>query len=170
MLDIIFSREDTVYSIAFFIMVDFGKLFQIQKNAPAAPPPAPKPVAKKIVLIVEDESDIANIYQQILAEAGYDAIIAVNGEDGLKKIVEHDPSLIILDIRMPVMDGKTMLSELKNDPKYAQFKFTPVIMLSNSGNTDNIRDTQRLGGAEEFIIKANIEPNEIVNIAKKYIA
>jgi len=147
-------------------MISLGKLFQKQQPQPSQ---TSSPTGKKIVLIVEDESDIATVYQQLLNEAGYDAIIAVNGEDGLKKISEHNPKLIILDIRMPIMDGKTMLSELKNNPIYEKFKFTPVVMLSNSGNTDNIKDTQRLGGAQEFIIKANIEPNEIVSIAKKYI-
>ncbi len=150
-------------------MIIIGKLFQRQSQPSQTPTQDTPPVAKKIVLIVEDESDIATAYQQILNEAGYETIIAINGEDGLKKTVEKNPRLIILDIRMPVMDGKTMLSELKHNPTYAAFKYIPVVMLSNSGNSDNIRDTQRLGGAEEFVIKANIEPDEIVNIAKKYL-
>lgn len=124
---------------------------------------------KRKILVIEDEADISEIYQQTLVDQGYDIYAAANGEEGLKKIVELSPDLIFLDLRMPVMDGKNMLSRLKNDEEYKNFKNIPVVILTNSGKTDNIRDTIRLGEASEFIIKANITPDQVVDIAKKYL-
>jgi CheY-like chemotaxis protein len=143
-------------------MSDIGKLNQKQDTL-STPPLVPK----KKVLIIEDESDIASIYQQILEEAGYDAVIAVEGKNGLQKIFEISPDIIILDLRMPVMDGKTMLSKLKNDPAYLRYKNIPVVILTNSESYESVRDTKTLGGANEYIIKANIAPNEIIDIVKR---
>lgn len=147
-------------------MFNVGELFKTQ--ASNSPPQSPTVVKKKI-LVVEDERDISDVYQQILTERGYDTTVARDGQDGLNKIIQLSPELIFLDIRMPVMDGKTMLGLLKNDIRFAKFRNTPVVMLTNSGNVDNIHDTQRLGGANEFIVKSNIAPNELANIADKYL-
>lgn len=125
--------------------------------------------SKKKILVIEDEPEVSDIYTEILKDNGYDVSSAANGEEGLRKIVELSPSLIFLDLRMPVMDGKNMLSRLKNDEEYSKFKNIPVVILTNSGRTDNIRDTVRLGEASEFIIKANITPDQIIDIAKKYV-
>lgn len=124
---------------------------------------------KKKILVIEDEVEVSDIYTEMLSDHGYDVYSAVNGEDGLKKIVEINPNLIFLDLRMPVMDGKNMLSRLKNEAEYSQFKNIPVVIITNSGRTDNIRDTIRLGEASEFIIKASITPDQIVNVARKYL-
>lgn len=145
-------------------MLEVGKLFKNQNQATSQP----LPEAKKKILVIEDEPDISEIYKQILLEGGFDAYTAANGEEGLTKIVEVSPNLIFLDLRMPVMDGKTMLTHLKNDEKYAGFKDIPIVILTNSGNIDNMRDTMTLGAANEFIVKSNINPDQVVEIAKKY--
>lgn len=142
------------------------KLVELFKTVNAPPPP---PAAKKKVLVIEDERDISTVYQQILTERGYDTYVAIDGQDGLRKITEVSPDLIFLDIRMPVMDGKSMLAHLKSDIQYAKYRNIPVVMLTNSGNTDNIRDTERLGGANEFIVKASINPSELADVADKYL-
>ena len=147
-------------------MLDITKLFQ--KQASVSNQPATE--IKKKVLIIEDEMDISGIYQQILRENGYDVYPATNGEEGLHKITEVYPNLILLDLRMPVMDGKTMLAHLKNDPEYEKFRTIPVIVLTNSGRTDNIRDTLRLGDASDFLIKSNVTPDQIVEVVKKYLS
>ncbi len=145
-------------------MFKIGDLFQNQ------PTSLPSPTeTKKKILVIEDEMDISEIYQQILKEYGYDVYPAVNGEEGLRRITQLSPNLILLDLRMPVMDGKTMLAHLKNDAQYANFKNIPVIILTNSGRSDNIRDTVRLGDAKDFIIKSNVTPAEVAEIVKRYV-
>jgi CheY-like chemotaxis protein len=143
-------------------MSDIGKINQKQEVLADLPL-----VPRKKVLIIEDESDIASIYKQILDEAGYITVTAVNGKNGLQKIFEISPDIIILDLRMPVMDGKTMLSQLKNNPAYAMHKNIPVVILTNSESYESVRDTKSLGGAKEYIIKSNIAPNEIIDVVKR---
>ncbi len=147
-------------------MPGISNIFQKQKN----PPPSQTPNEnRKKILIIEDEVDISEIYQQILKDGGYDVYAAANGQEGLNKIIEVFPNLILLDLRMPVMDGKTMLAHLKSDPEYANYKNIPVVVLTNSGRSDNIRDTITLGEASDFIIKASITPDQVLEIAKRYL-
>lgn len=124
---------------------------------------------KKKILVIEDELELSEIYQELLRDNGYDVHTAGNGEEGLRKVVEITPDLIFLDLRMPILDGKNMLSRLKKDLEFTKFKHIPVVILTNSGRIENIRDTIRLGDASEFIIKSNITPDQIVDVAKKYL-
>jgi CheY-like chemotaxis protein len=133
-------------------------------------PTTPAQTPRKKVLIIEDEKEISEVYQQILTEAGYSVTTAINGKDGLQKVFEYSPDVIILDIRMPVMDGKTMFSTLRNDPAYVKFKNVPVVILTNSESYESIRDTKTEGGASEYIIKSNIAPNEIVDIVNRNLS
>ena len=111
---------------------------------------------------------ILKIYQQALLRNGYEVHSAVNGEEGLRKIVEVNPDLIFLDLTMPLMDGNTMLYHLKNDGKYVNFNKIPVVILTNYGSADNLRETVTLGEATDFIVKSDIDPNQIIELVKKY--
>lgn len=82
----------------------------------------------KKVLVVEDESAYIKLLRDQLVENGYDVFEARNGVDGLATARREEFDLILLDIRMPLMDGLTMLSELrKQEPR----KTTKVIILTN---------------------------------------
>lgn len=128
----------------------------------------PSEEAKKKILVIEDEKMISKMYQQVLIKNGYEVHSAENGEEGLSKIIKVNPDLIFLDLTMPLMDGNTMLYHLKNDGKYINFKNIPVIVLTNYGTTDNLRETVTLGEATDFIVKSNIDPSQIVELVKKY--
>jgi len=72
--------------------------------------------SKKKILIIEDEKHIAEAYSNFLiSEGGYDVSCAYDGEEGLAKIKEYKPDLILLDIVMPKIDGVTLVSTLKED-------------------------------------------------------
>ena len=71
---------------------------------------------KKIV-IIEDEQPIADAMQMGLNEAGYEAFTAYDGEEGLNKVKEVLPDLILLDLLLPKKDGITVLKELRQDEK-----------------------------------------------------
>jgi two-component system chemotaxis response regulator CheY len=88
------------------------------------------------VLIVEDEGQVRNLLRIALELAGYDVIEACNGLDGLAILHQTDIGLIISDLEMPVMDGITMLSNLRGE--HAQ---VPVIVTSGSGQErlDSVR-------------------------------
>ena len=71
----------------------------------------------KTVLIVEDDSDTRDIYQTALTERGYDVLVAIDGAEGVHIARKHHPDLILLDIRMPVMDGWQAVCYLRSFPQ-----------------------------------------------------
>ncbi len=101
------------------------------------------------ILVIDDEPSLRDMLDDILTMEGFKVITAVNGEDGLKKIYDESPDLIILDCAMPVLDGYEVLERMRKDPiLYSK----PVIMLTVlSGEYDEIRGLEL--GADDYITK-----------------
>jgi len=86
----------------------------------------------KKILIVEDEQAYLKLLSDQLAERSYKVVSALNGDEGLAKAKKEQPDLILLDIRMPKMDGLTMLHLLRQDERNSgSGKKAKVIMLTN---------------------------------------
>jgi CheY-like chemotaxis protein len=81
----------------------------------------------KTLLVVDDEVGITDALHDLLSEEGFAVLTARNGKDGLKRIDEKRPDLILLDYMMPVMDGREVLLALQADAAYRDI---PVIMMS----------------------------------------
>ena len=94
-------------------------------------------MAKKI-LIVDDSSSVRTVARMALREKGYDVVEAGNGQEALKVLQGDRCHLVISDVNMPVMDGITLLKEIKANPNY---KFTPVIMLTTEAGEDKKQET-----------------------------
>src|SRR5689334_23057436 len=82
------------------------------------------------VLIVEDEKLLGDALEFKLKKAGFTTTRAFNGQEGLELAKSTTPDVILLDIIMPIMNGKVMLRALRQLP---EFKTTPVIVLTNAG-------------------------------------
>jgi CheY-like chemotaxis protein len=80
-----------------------------------------------LVLVVDDEFGIVDSLTDVLSESGFTVASAANGKDGLRRVVERQPDVILLDYMMPVMDGPEMLRQLQADPQLQQI---PVVMMS----------------------------------------
>lgn len=89
-----------------------------------------KPLARRKILIVDDELDVRIYVRTLFETSGYTPIVARNGQEGLEKARELSPDLIILDVMMPAAGGVTMYRELKAD---LGLKDIPVIMLTGIG-------------------------------------
>ncbi len=101
---------------------------------------------RRRILIVEDDSDTALLLKRILILAGYDVSNALSGQEGLRKIPTIKPDLILLDLRMPDMDGWETLQYLK------QITTAPVIIISaNSQKDDVVRAL--MDGVDDYITK-----------------
>ncbi|MBP9866071.1 MAG: response regulator [Candidatus Omnitrophica bacterium] len=87
---------------------------------------APIPTGKKI-LIIEDQKDIAKLLESRLKAAGYTAITALDGQEGMQAVPKVNPDLIITDLAMPGIPGNTIVRILKASEQY---KHIPIIMLS----------------------------------------
>src|SRR4051812_37048264 len=80
------------------------------------------------VLLVEDDPLIYRLYQKLFTLEGYEVELATNGQEGLDKLENYTPDVILLDIMMPTMNGSEMLSRVKEDPKTADI---PIVILTN---------------------------------------
>jgi len=118
------------------------------------------------ILIVEDDPLMQRMYQKIFSLENYDVITADNGEDALLKIREVKPTIILLDVMMPKLNGFQVLEKLKSDP---DTKKIPVIMLTNLAGAQDAEIALEKG-AVKYIVKSEHDPKSIVNMVKEIIA
>lgn len=105
-------------------------------------------MAQPKILVIEDEEGIRRLIQSAL-ESDFEVHLASDGEEGLKQTHWLKPALILLDLRMPGMDGITVLAKLKGNKETGGI---PVVIVSAHGETEALLETQR-GGAVDHIIK-----------------
>ncbi len=117
------------------------------------------------ILLIEDEELIIRLLSKKLAAIGYDVSLAMNGEEGLEKIKQIAPDLILLDIVMPRMGGFEVMAEMKKDEKIANI---PVIIISNSGQPLELEKAKELG-AVDWLVKTEFDPKEVAEKIQKYI-
>jgi CheY-like chemotaxis protein len=116
--------------------------------------------SKKIILVVDDDPIILDLYQQIFETKGVKALVAKDGEEGLKMILQEKPSFVILDIRMPKLDGIEVLRLMRNDNS---LKDIPVLILTNFGLDEYKEKVQKLG-VVGFLAKTEVEPAQVVQM------
>lgn len=120
---------------------------------------------KKKVLVIEDDSMLSSMYRMKLEDSGYTAFVANEGKQGLETAKSEKPDLILLDIMMPMMDGFSVLAEIKED---ASLKDVPVIIMTNLGTNEDIDKGKKMG-AVDYVVKADSTPAQIVERIKKYL-
>ena len=113
----------------------------------------------KKILIVDDNPDIVRLLTLRLKTNGFEVIATEDGETAIKKANQEKPDLILLDIRMPEMDGFQVLAKLKGS---LQTKAIPVIMLTAEAKTEVIKRASE-AGAIDYAVK----PFEIISVLKK---
>jgi len=116
----------------------------------------------KTILIIEDDKFLRELVARKLLNEAYEVSEAVDGEEGIKKIKEEKPDLILLDLILPGIDGFEVLSKMKEDPALASI---PVIILSNLGQKDDVEKGLKMG-AIDYLIKAHFTPGEIIEKIK----
>ncbi|UCC95670.1 MAG: response regulator [Candidatus Omnitrophota bacterium] len=121
---------------------------------------------KKRILIVDDEKDMLDIMEAILTVGGYSVLKASSGRDAIAMADKEHPDLIILDIKMPNMDGVATTDVLKNHRATSEI---PIIYLSNLVGEDEVEDGHVPGskiGDIHFIPKS-YSPEELLAIVRK---
>jgi len=116
----------------------------------------------KTILIIEDDKFLRELITKKLLKEGYETSGAVDGEEGIKKVKEEKPDLVLLDLILPGIDGFEVLSKMKDDPGLS---LIPVIILSNLGQKDDVERGLKLG-AIDYLIKAHFTPGEIIEKIK----
>ncbi len=107
------------------------------------------------ILLVDDETDITANIAPILERAGFDVDTAADGEQGRQKIEQFAPNLIVLDVLMPRLDGRSLLRQLRQENNW-----TPVILLTQVG--ESVERAMALEeGADDYLNKP-FDPFELV--------
>lgn len=103
----------------------------------------------KKILIIEDNEKNRRMVRDVLKYHGYEVLEAENGDVGIRTAREHKPGLIFMDVQMPVMDGITAISILKNDPETRDIKIIAVTSFAMMGDREKIL----AAGADDYISK-----------------
>lgn len=117
---------------------------------------------KPQVLIVEDDFALSDAFGMILSASGYDIHRAHDGKEALEYLENHMPDAILLDILMPVMDGREFLKHYKND------YHVPIVALSNLDAKGDIEEVLSLG-ANKYILKSSVTPDALTKIVKEIL-
>ncbi len=120
---------------------------------------------KKKILIIEDDKFLLKAYEIKFKQSDFDVILATDGISGFELVEKEKPSLIILDLMLPGMNGFEFLKKIKSDEK---LKNIPVIVVSNLGQKNDCEKAIKLG-AKEFLIKTNYSLEEIIKKIKGYL-
>lgn len=119
----------------------------------------------KVVLLVEDNDFIRNMYQLKLAKADLTVIEAIDGRMALQRITEQKPDLVLLDLMMPNVGGLEVLKDLK---KQGVLPNLPVIVLTNVMDPQTIDEAKQLG-AKDYIVKTDLTPSQVIEKLKPFI-
>jgi two-component system alkaline phosphatase synthesis response regulator PhoP/two-component system response regulator VicR len=118
----------------------------------------------KIVLVVDDQPHIVRLIQVNLEKEGFRVVTASDGVEGIEKVRQERPDLVILDVIMPRKDGFEVLREIKGDDELAE---TPVVMLTvKTHNADIVEGLKE--GAELYLPKP-FHPKELVSLVKRVL-
>lgn len=107
------------------------------------------------ILVIDDEEYVRGSFTAYLEDIGYSVIEAENGKVGLEKFHSHKPDIVMTDLRMPVMDGFTLVETIA-----AESEFTPVVVVSGVGAIDEAVRAMRLG-AWDYLSKPIINFDEL---------
>lgn len=111
---------------------------------------------KKTILIIEDEEILLDVLSKKMRDEKFNVLSVKDGEEGLNKIKNDKPDLILLDMLLPKVDGYGVLEDMKKNNITI-----PVVIISNSGQPVDIERAIDLGACD-YLVKAEFEPSEVV--------
>lgn len=117
------------------------------------------------ILIVDDEVELAQVFEAALKSAGYEVKVATNGTSALSMAKAEPFDLIMLDQMMPDMSGNEVLKALKADPATSGVK---VAMLTNFGHDTMVKEAL-FAGAVDYILKYQVSGDDIIAKVKSLV-
>ena len=122
---------------------------------------------KKKILVVEDDTNIRDLYTGLLTDEGYEVDSAVNGEEGYNKIINKIYDLILLDLLLPKMTGIDLLMKLEEE--YYDYKQKQKFVVLTNLDQDPIIGKAITLGARGYIIKTSLTPYKLLEEIKSYL-
>jgi DNA-binding response OmpR family regulator len=117
------------------------------------------------VLIVEDDRTISEMYKLKLELVGFDINVAYDGQEGLKLAKLHQPQLILLDLRMPIMTGDEMLEQMRA----TEWGSKPRVVVLTNISKDEAPMKLRFLSVDRYVVKAHHTPQQIVDVIREVL-
>ena len=111
------------------------------------------------VLIIDDEPDSGEIIETFLQKTGYKTRVVPNGREALAALLVQSPDALVLDVRMPEMDGIALLEVLRS---YLRWHTLPVVIVTAHANQKQLERAQELG-VQHIFHKANFKLKELAD-------
>lgn len=119
----------------------------------------------KSILLVEDESSVREVLKRKLIQSGFKTTVAEDGQEAMVSLDHNIPSLILLDVIMPRMNGFDFLERIRADIRYRDI---PVIIISNLEG-DNDRTTGKNLGITDYVVKSNVSLRELMALIRQVV-
>ena len=120
----------------------------------------------KTILLVEDDDNLANVYQTRLQAEGFRTVRVNNGEDALQTALQAKPDLILLDVMMPKVSGFDVLDILRNTPETAKSKIIMLTALSQEADKERAQSL----GVDDYLVKSQVVIADVVDRIKQLLA
>ncbi len=118
----------------------------------------------KTILAVDDSGSLRQMVAFSLKAAGYEVVSAVDGQDGLNKAKEKTVDLVLTDQNMPIMDGLTLITNLRS---LASYQKVPILMLTTE-SSDEMKAKGKAAGANGWLVKP-FDPKRLIEVVQKVI-
>lgn len=122
-------------------------------------------MAKKKIVVIEDDAAIAQMYRLKFEAEGYDVAVAENGAIGVQVVRDFQPEIVLLDMMMPEMNGDEALARIRAED---WGKDIMVFILTNLGKEEAPKQLQELNVAD-YIVKAEMTPKQVAEKVKSKI-
>lgn len=119
----------------------------------------------KIVLLVEDDLALRDIYEERFRAEGFEVFTAIDGEEAINIALKEKPDLILLDIMLPKISGFDVLDILRNTPETKDVKV--IVLSALSQKTDVKRGTTL--GADLYLVKSQVTLSDVISKVKDFI-
>ena len=120
---------------------------------------------KDTILLIEDDPLLIDIYTTKFTEAGFEVQVVDSGEKALPLFLKVSPSVIVMDIVLPRVDGWELLAAAQ---KQENLKHTKIVVLSNLGQKEEVEKGISLG-ADRYLIKAHFTPSQVVEEVRELL-
>jgi len=124
---------------------------------------------RKNVLLVDDDPDFVDAVKTLVEKDGYHVNVAYDGQEGLEKVAESKPDIVILDVMMPVMDGHGMCDQLKDNPDTANIPVILLTAVADHVSTSSYTHRDMLESQAEDYIPKPVEPAELLERIKHWL-
>ncbi|MDD2834172.1 MAG: response regulator [Methylotenera sp.] len=118
----------------------------------------------KTILAVDDSGSLRQMVAFSLKAAGYEVVQAVDGQDGLNKAKEKTVDLVLTDQNMPIMDGLTLIKNLR---ALGSYQTVPILMLTTE-SSDEMKAKGKAAGANGWLVKP-FDPKRLIEVVQKVI-